>query len=349
MVNDSDEIKILDFGISKLLESDDDLSLTQTGSRILTPRYAAPEQIKQTNITTATDLYSLGSVFFELLCGKPPFNLDNCTAYQAEQIILKNAPSKPSDETSNKKLGQKLRGDLNAIALKALRKEPEQRYRVATEFLDDLNNYLKKLPVSARRDSFQYRTRKFIGRHKQSLTIAGFLVVLVIGFFVFYTFRVTEERNKAQLEAQKAGAVTNFLTGLIEANAPGNTQGETVTIRQFLESGFEEVQQLNETPIVQAEVLTTMGHTYRSLGDIQKASTLINRALEILKTEDIKSSQMAQSYNVYGIIQRDLGNYDEAQQALHQSIEMYHFIDHINGEDHVKSLRDLAYIEQGKL
>jgi serine/threonine-protein kinase len=346
LVDSNGEIKILDFGISKLLQEETDLSLTYTGARILTPKYAAPEQIKQTGITTATDLYSLGVVFYELLTDKSPFDLDDCSAYEAEQIILNQPPVSPSSRVLERRISRQLSGDLNAIALKAIRKEPMQRYRVANEFDEDLDNYLKGLPVSARIDSVQYRTYKFFARHKQSLTIAGLLIILIFVFFAFYTVRVTEERNKARLEAQKAGAVTNFLTGLIEANAPGNTQGKTVTIRQFLESGFEEVQQLTETPVVQAEVLTTMGYTYRSLGDIQKAATLIDSALDILKREDIRNMQMAKSYNTYGIIQRDLGNYGEAQQALQQSIDMYHLIGETNGEDHAKSLRDLAYIER---
>ncbi len=348
LVNSQGKVKILDFGISILLDSEDDIGLTRTHSRILTPKYAAPEQIKQANITTATDLYSLGIVFYQLLSNKPPFDLSDCTAYQAEQIVLTEEPTKPSLKVDSKSIAQNLRGDLNGIALKAIRKDPEHRYRVAAEFLDDLDKYENGLPVSARTDSFQYRAYKFFGRHKQSITAAGFILILIIGFSVFYTWKITEERNFAQQEAQKARAATNFLTDLIEANAPGNTQGKTVTIRQFLDSGFKEVQQLKETPIVQAEVLTTMGHIYRSLGEIQKASTLINRALEILKAEGIKSSQMAESYNVYGIIQRDLGNYDEAQQALQESIEMYHATHHINGEAHAKSLRDLAYVERLK-
>lgn len=348
LVDENGNVKILDFGISKLLEDEDELSLTHTGARILTPKYAAPEQIKQKNITTATDLYSLGITFYELLADNQPFDLDDCTTYEAEQIILTQPAVNPSSKACSSERAKKIRGDLNGIALKAIRKEPEQRYRVATEFLKDLNNYLNGLPVSARTDTFKYRTYKFVGRHKKSLTAAAVSLVLIISFSGYHTFKITEERNYARQEARKAQAVTNFLTELIEANAPGNTQGKTVTIREFLESGFEEVQQLDKNPIVQAEILTTMGRTYRSLGDIQKASALINRALKILKEEEIENKQMAQSYNIYGIIQRDLGNYDEAEEALQQSIKMYHAINHINGEDHAKSLRDLAYIERLK-
>lgn len=148
LVTESGDVKVLDFGISKLLEEDDSPTITQTGARLLTLKYAAPEQIKQTNITTATDLYALGVMFYELVADDLPFDLNDKSRYESEQIILNESPPKPSGKVSSDQLKKNLSGDLDAICLKSLRKEPEKRYRVANEFLGDL----KKL--SERRTCF---------------------------------------------------------------------------------------------------------------------------------------------------------------------------------------------------
>ncbi|MBN2733087.1 MAG: serine/threonine protein kinase, partial [Balneolaceae bacterium] len=220
LIDEDGNVKLLDFGISKLLEEEEDTTLTQTGARLLTPRYAAPEQIRQENTTTATDLYALGIVFYQLLTGGQPFNLEDLSQYEMEQVILKQEASKPSSKVDDPALQKKLKGDLDAIALKAIRKEPGQRYRVANEFLDDLNNYQNNIPVSARDDSFKYRSQKFFKRYKQSVAVAVAMVSLIFAFAGFYTFKITEERNQAQLEAQKAQEVTNFLTDMYRASNP---------------------------------------------------------------------------------------------------------------------------------
>lgn len=347
LIDNSGSVKILDFGISKLLnEEGPSAMLTQTGARLLTPRYASPEQIRQKNITTSVDLYALGIILYELLTKTFPFSFDELTPYEVEQTILNESPAKPSSKAKTTNARKQLHGDLDAIILKAIRKDPMGRYRGITEFLDDLSNWQQNLPVDARKGSTTYRVNKLLKRHKKGFAAAAGVSLLFGVLIGFYTWRISQKRNQAELEAKKSAAVTNFLTQLIEANAPSKAQGDTVSIRDFLENGFDKVQNLNKTPLVQAEVLTTMGHTYRSLGDIQKASTLINKALTILKLEHIENQKIAQSYNVYGIIQRDLGNYGKSKQALQRSVDMYRRLELENTSNFIKSLRDLAYVER---
>lgn len=331
LVDQKGTVKILDFGISKLLQDEDDLSLTQTGARVLTPKYAAPEQIKQTNITTATDLYSLGVIFYELLAEKPPFDLDDCTTYQAEQIILKQAAATPSSRCSDKQLARTLQGDLNAIALKAIRKEPNQRYRVASEFLNDLDNYLSDLPVSARTDSFRYRTHKFLGRHKQSLTVAGFLAVLVVGFFLFYTIRITEERNQVQLQAQRAERqaeraeqISTFMIDLFDSNLPQRTPGEDIPVSSVIEAGIANLKKQQLSPANRATILGAIAQVQVKLSDIESAQQLSSEAF-VLITDSVENHNI---YTVdvpiiYGQIAYEGGNFEEALRAFQISDSLF--------------------------
>ncbi|MGM0546115.1 MAG: protein kinase domain-containing protein [Bacteroidota bacterium] len=343
LVDDNGNVKILDFGISKLLEDDNELSLTRTGSRILTPKYAAPEQIKQANITTATDLYSLGILFYELLCDSPPFNLHDRTTYEAEQIILTESPAKPSSKASSKQLSQKLRGDLNAIALKAIRKEAEQRYRVATEFIDDLNNFLKGLPVSARTDTFRYRANKFIGRHKQSLSAAAVILIVIIGLSTFYTWQIAEERNLAQQEAQKAENISGFLLTLFEANFPGTTGGKEVTAQELLQEGRQKADQIiDET--MRANMLSVIGQAYFKLGYRDSALTILQESESLIKKAQGNNSleyadinyNIGQAHDVYS----DL--------ALPYFQKSYKIRSEFLGNDHPKTAESLLRIGETK-
>lgn len=365
MVTEAGDVKILDFGISKLIRQDTGQSATQTqeSHQMLTPGYAAPEQLTQQSITTAIDNYALGGLLYKLLVGVTLFDLKDKRRSEIESIITGQIPLAPSkrfqlidqktqnDIAESRKLSPDqlvsvLEGDLDAIVLKAVRKEKEGRYESPNDLIKDIKSYQSGRPVTARSNRLLYRLSKFVKRNRAAISATVLVILSIAGFFSYHTYQVTKERDKVQLEAQKAEAVTNFLTDLIEANAPENTQGDTVTVREFLESGFQEVQDLDETPAVQAEILTTMGHTYRSLGEIQKASTLINDALEIQEKQDIESKDMARSYNIYGIIQRDMGNYDNAQEALRHSVKMYRSAEHTNTGDYTKALRDLSYVER---
>lgn len=351
LVDESGKVKILDFGISKLLHDENDLSLTQTGARILTPKYAAPEQIKQTNITTATDLYSLGLIFYEILSNKPPFDLDDCTTYQAEQIILNQDPAKPSTKVSDPKVKKNLQGDLNAITLKAIRKEPRERYRVANEFLDDLNNYLKELPVSARTNSFQYRTSKFFGRHKHGIAATTAFIALIVTFAGFYTIQIAEERNQARVEAQKAREVSNFLTDMYRASNPMYETDKTVSATDLLQRGEKRINQLDAQPAIQAQLLGVMGRAYENLAQFDKARSLFNRSLAIRKQlHPPNHPDIAEGLSYLAVFNRKIGNFSTAESLHSKALTIRKSS---LGESHIKtsqSLNDLAVVlgSQGK-
>jgi serine/threonine-protein kinase len=278
LVTPSATVKVLDFGISKLLDEDESPSLTRTGARLLTPRYAAPEQIKEQNITTATDLYALGCVFYELLSGCSPFDFDDLSRYEFEQNILKKEPAKPSSIIDSSKTKSKVQGDLDAISLKALRKEPEKRYRVVNDFLNDLENYKKGLAVSAHRDSFSYRGGKFLRRHKQGVAVAAGILLLIFGFAGFYTWRITEERNQAQLEAQRAEAAITFLGNLFKSNDPSVSGARDLPASTLLERGRERIDTLNNAK-VRANMMVVIGKAYSDLGFSDKSNRILDQAI----------------------------------------------------------------------
>lgn len=342
-IDQSGNVKILDFGISKLLEDDHD-SLHTTEAHLLTPRYASPEQIRQEPVTTSTDLYSLGVVLFKLLANEDPIDLTDLTEYQAGQAILNEEPSKPSSKVSDPVLKKKLKGDLDAIVLKAIRKEPESRYRGAKDFINDLENYRSGIPVSAREDSLQYRAQKFLDRHKQGIVIASGVVFLIVILTGFYTSRITHERNIAQLEAEKSQEITSFIIGLLEENYPQNSQGDTITVRQILDKSVSEIRTLDKSPKVRAKLLQVIGHAYNSVGEPQKAKPLLGRSINILDSVNVANVDLAHTYNVSGLITRDLGKLDSAQYYMQKAVYMLRDLDKKNIPEYPKALKNLAYV-----
>lgn len=280
LVDQSGTIKILDFGISKLLDDDESNAITQTTARILTPRYAAPEQIRDENVTTATDLYSLGIIFYELLAGTGPFKLKDLSRYEVEQVILNKAPAAPSTKTAQKKV---LSGDLDAMALKAIRKEPDARYRTADSFLDDIVRYRNQSPVSARRDTVSYLTKKFVLRHRNGLVATAAVVLLIVGFAVFYGIQITQERNRAERYAV-------FLTDLFRSPDPfqasENTVVKDITVREYMDKAAKRVRlELKEDPTMQIALLETIAEVQQNLGYKNEARLLYQDLLAMNKKQ----------------------------------------------------------------
>ncbi|MGN8225965.1 serine/threonine-protein kinase [Gracilimonas sp. BCB1] len=313
LVDRHGNVKILDFGISKLLE-DDDIDLTRTNAQVLTLRYASPEQIKNGVITTASDIYSLGIILYKLLTGKEPFKLDKLTRYQVEKVIVEKEPPTPSSIVEGG-LKTKLKGDIDAILMKAIRKEPESRYRTANDFINDLNHYFEGLPVTAREDSFRYRANKFMRRHKQGVAVFSGIVLLISALVGFYTWRITQERNQAQLEAEKARQVTEYIKEIFRVNDPTEAQIEARDLNaiQLLNNGLERVNRLQSQPAIQSELMIVISDVFYGIGEYQTADSLLQASLIIQKQLYGESSpQTAKTYHNLGIVKRKLGHLDQA-------------------------------------
>ncbi|TVQ03312.1 MAG: serine/threonine protein kinase [Balneolaceae bacterium] len=272
-------VKILDFGIAKLIDEDPDgLAHLQTrqGQFLLSLQYAAPEQISGDDISTTTDVYVLGILLYDMLTGRFPYDFKNKTLSQAREIIRNQEPVRPS-RNQNSYIGN-IADDLNAIILKALRKDPEGRYQSVFEFVEDINRFEEKLPVYAKKGGLRYRSKKFLERNRYSLA-SGLLILLTIGIMVTYHIHTLDEQVKrAEQEAETATAVTDFLVSLFESSDPAENVENDITARDLLNRGTERFGAENMNPETKIKLLLALGEATTKLGDYEKAGEIFMQA-----------------------------------------------------------------------
>ncbi|MEZ4703178.1 MAG: serine/threonine-protein kinase [Rhodothermales bacterium] len=307
LVTRAGEVKLLDFGIARALEEDADagVPLTDAGMRVLTPEYAAPEQVRGGAVTTQTDIYALGVVLYELLAGVRPLKLSSHAPAEVEAVVCHQIPRRPSlallhaqaseaPDGATKKAAAQLKGDLDTICLMALRKEPERRYSSAGDLRSDLERHRQGLPVSAQPDAWRYRASKF-GRRHRTLLLAAALFLLLLGAVVLsYTLRLSEARDAARLEASKADEATRFMVSLFDAANPHVAQGDTLTAFDMLRDGAARIEdELADQPDVQARLLRAVGDAYHGLGQYREAESLFEKALALVEVRQGRENEEA--------------------------------------------------------
>lgn len=287
------KVKLLDFGIAKLLAARNGTTsevLTRTGVLPMTPEYAAPEQIQAGEITTATDVYALGLLLYELLTGSRAYRLDGRTPSEIEQVICYVEPRRPSvvgleqGDREGRELSKSLRGDLDTIALKALCKEPSIRYGSAEALAQDVVRYREGLPIEARAPSVRYRALRFVQRHRLGVAFALLVFLGLVGFAATMAWQQEQtalERDRTRVERDKAEHLGDFLLGLFAASDPSEALGEETTAKQLLERGVERISEMDEKPELQARMLDVLGTVYGNLGNLEQARGLLERAIEI--------------------------------------------------------------------
>jgi serine/threonine-protein kinase len=272
LVTAGGEPRLLDFGIATLLETDSPEPTTRTVTRLLTPEYAAPEQIRGETVTTATDVYALGVLLYELLAGERPFHHRRSVA-ALEQALLDEDPVPPSMATLRPSV--RLRGDLDAIVMKALRKEPEKRYPAVEALAEEVRRHLTGLPVAARGDARGYRLGKFLRRHRVGMGAAA-VVVLALAAGLLGT---AWQAGKVQREARRTAEVQRFLLGLFRASDPTEARGQVLSARELLDRGARRAAELGGDPELQARVSSLIGSLYVQLGEYDAAEPLLRQAL----------------------------------------------------------------------
>ncbi len=361
-------VKLLDFGIAKVFTEDNSFeqsALTRTGIYVMTPEYASPEQIKGESITTSTDIYSLGLILYQLITGEKAYEIKTKSPLELEKIICFTEPAKPSSaikllhtkdkfkaekiseahKTNLDKLIKTLSGDLDNICLMALRKEPERRYSSAEQFQQDIVNYLEGRPVSARQNTIIYRTRKFITRHKISVISAVSIFLMATLLTTFYTIQLKKERDKAQIEAQKAEEVSKFLTNIFKLSDPYQARGETITARELLDKGAQKInQELSDQPDVKATMLSLIGGVYTNLGLFDKSEPLLSEALEIRKKVNSNGMEEAKSLRDLGQLYTYMGEYSKAETLLTKAVYIYKINSAKEDDNYGWILGDLAWV-----
>ncbi len=296
MVVEDGTPKLLDFGIAKLFDPEDDTGkVTATGQPVMTLEYASPEQVRGVRVTTASDVYSLGVILYELLTDQRPYDLTNHPLHEKMQIVCETEPRKPSHTEVTKvteRWSRKLAGDLDSITLKALRKEPERRYVSAAELMDDIQRYLSGLPVRASRDTFFYRTAKFIRRNKTFVAATAIVVLSLLTGIIVAAWQARVARTQAviaQQERDKARRINEFLrTTFSYANPiltnPGHGKGPDARLVDALRYAEEQIdEKFRAEPDIRGELHLTLGHIWRARGELESAAARFRAALELFR------------------------------------------------------------------
>lgn len=353
--------KLLDFGIAKLLDvrqTAHTVAVTRADIRILTPDHASPEQIRGQPITTASDVYVLGVLLYELLAGRRPFRIEGLRLIDIERLICEQPPVPPSQalspaemnrseleliaaqrHTTVMRLRRQLAGDLDNIILMAMRKEPERRYGSVEQLSADIGNHARGMPVIARRDTWGYRTRKFVGRHTLGVSLAIAFVVLLAGFaaaMYVQAERIRQQRDEASMqrdeanvqraravaERNRAEQVSNFLVDLFRSSDPTEAQGEKATAGQILERGARRVDtDLKQDPESQSHMMEAIGRVYLSMGEADKALPLLDRSLTLRR--DLYGADnvlTAGSMHSLATARRGKGEYEAAEKLLREAL-----------------------------
>ncbi len=343
--------KLVDFGVAKLMAGHADVApLTRTGIRVLTPEYAAPELVCGDGVTTATDVYGLGAVLYELLSGCRPFELAARTAVDVERVICHTEPRRPSavvldpgtvmrsgepvprtsaDVARDRseapdRLRRRLAGDLDVIVMRALAKEPSRRYASAAALSDDVGRHLAGLPVEARGDSRAYRFGRLVRRNRTGVAAAALVgASLVAGLIgtASQAARADRAAETARAEAAKANQVSALVVGLFEQADPEAAMGDTLTVFDLLDEGTRRVEaDLADAPEVQASLLGVLGRSYLSMGSYEPARRLLTRADE-LQREGSAEDRVVALLDL-GRVYRETSEYEAADSALGFALDL---------------------------
>ncbi len=327
-------VKLLDFGIAKQLDGlETRKDRTRTGLRMLTPAYAAPEQIRGGRIGTYTDVYALGVVLYELLAGRLPFETSD-KVDELEAALSEREPERPSvaarrNPTAAKgdPQGQPLRptewADLDVLCLTAMHHDPQRRYATVDALIRDVDHFLEGEPLEARPDTLRYRLAKFVRRNREAVVAASVAIALVVGLVVFYTVRLARARNDALAEAARAQRIQRFTLDLFQGGDKAAGPADSLHVVTLVDRGLAQARTLDADPSVQAELYVTLAGIYQHLGNLPRADSLLRLALDRRRALYGPSNpDVAASLIALGDLRIDQAQLEDAERVIRQGVTM---------------------------
>ena len=324
-------IKLLDFGIAKHLDSlEGEIDQTRTGLRLMTPAYAAPEQIRGDRVGIRTDVYALGVILYELLSGELPFDLATSTPAEAVSLVLEGEPEKPSVvarrpgglDPRGRSAGRTSWADLDVLCLTAMHKDPARRYGTVDALIRDIDHYLAGEALEARADAFGYRLGKLIRRRRAAFITAGVVLAAIVLLVLFYTVRLTTARNDALAEAERTQRIQRFMLRLFEGGDAEVGPADDMKVSELVDRGVQEARSLSSEPVVQTELYATLGGIYEKLGNLDRADELLTLSLdERRKLFGPEHPDVAGSLVSLGLLRADQARYDEAERLVRAGLQ----------------------------
>jgi serine/threonine-protein kinase len=309
VVTEAGEPKLLDFGLAKLLEAEDDPGLTRTHMLAFTPAYAAPEQVLGGAITTATDVYALGVLLYELVTARLPHDRGGRNPAALAEVVSHETVTRPSlvlrRDASGAPAGPEARhrartleGDVDTIALKALHREPERRYQGAAALADDLRRYLEGRPISARPDTLGYRARRFAGRHRVVVALGALAFLSLatgLGAALVQRNRARHEADRAQSEARRAERIKSFALELLsQADPTQSARGREMSAASLLHDAATRIEKgLEDEPAARTEMRVVVAQGLVSLGETREALPLLDRSIAEMRSRPTEPSVLA--------------------------------------------------------
>jgi eukaryotic-like serine/threonine-protein kinase len=394
LVIESGQVKLLDFGIAKLVNDAAgtfDAPNTRPAFRVMTPEYASPEQVRGESITTASDVYALGVVLYELLAGRRPYEFRTYAPRELHEQVCERTHDPPSvavarserDDRSDRvepepngsrrgdvdvqaiaaargvsvdRLRRQLRGDLDAIVMMALRKEPRARYGSAELLREDIARYLDEMPVVAQRQSRAYHVRKFVARHRGAVAagiLAASSLAVGTGVAIRQATVASRERDRAtaalarvEQTLEESEEMAGFLVGLFDVNALAPLGGLPRPMDDFLKRGALQVERSKSEPLVQARMLDGMGRVYRAVGRFPDARLALGRSLELRRANaNGRSAEAATTMMHLADVLRMQGDYPAAESLSRAALSMRRDVlgrDHPSVADIIAQLAGLA-------
>lgn len=349
LVTPEGRVKLLDFGIAKVLDPENDTAdptvLTRSAGAPMTPAWASPEQIAGEAVSTATDSYTLGVLLYRVLTGRPPYLLQTGSAETLARAIREQAVPAPSVRvrmpadagkeapevlasrrgTTPDRLARRLSGDLDNIVLKALRKEPERRYATVELLAADLRRHRDGLPVAARPDTWRYRAGKFVGRHAWGVAIAILMPALIVAGLLVHSDRLAVERDLAIAAGERNERLVEVLKGTLHMSHPDEGVAPIVTAKDLLASYLAHIKaELDEEPELRLELLKVMGDAHLALNEWHSAREVLKEALSLAQARHAEDQDEILALKaLLGKAMAYTGDLERSEQLFAQALEDY--------------------------